>query len=84
VTLAKILYQSSAGLGDEKISPARIYADGSSARPLTNDSLVSWSGSWSSDGAFVAYARAASSVFLSAPVRLVVLNDDGSSVAISR
>ena len=55
----------------------RVRNDGLAAAPLTSDTLPTWSGSWSSDGTLIAYVRGASKL-TTAPMRLVVLNNDGS------
>ena len=61
----------------------RIQSNGSFASPLTNDTLATWSASWSSDGALIAYARSPSSGNTS-PMRLVVIKNDGSAATIAK
>lgn len=56
----------------------RVRRDGSSAAPITSDTRPTWSGTWSSDGSFIAYVRGASTTNTS-PMQLVVINDNGTA-----
>lgn len=69
----ELLFVQGAGFGS---AVWRIHNDGSFARPLTTDTVPTWSASWSSDGALITYVRSPSKTNTS-PFRLVVVNDNG-------